>query len=267
MSQSLLDSFRGCLLGTTLTKNLKSETKTLLNWEIISQKIIIDLIENETISRETCQLIASQDNQLSSGEFILVILPLILFFHETETLLSEQLEKIEKNTNITQQIIEELLLFRQVMNLILKQQNNFLKNIFNLSQSLEKIERFLDHKTSLTELKGQFRQQTVLDSNYLLLSLYCFARTPDNFKLSILQAFQFNHPLILGITATLSGAYNGYSGIPVPWRLTINQENNHDLHDQQIVQLWAKWVGVDDSSKIIRPLETQVINLVRVNNR
>ncbi|MDJ0601670.1 MAG: ADP-ribosylglycohydrolase family protein [Crocosphaera sp.] len=262
MNQSLLDSFRGCLLAPILTKNIKTQTTTLSNWEIISQKIIINLIQNETISTETCQNIASQNPSISSGEFILGILPLILFFHETETLLAEQLEKIEKNHKITTEII----LFRQIINLILKQEEDLLKNICNLSQSLEKLQMFLEHQTPLTEIRRQFRQQTVLDSHYLLLSLYCFTRTPDNFKLSILQASQLNHPLILPITAALSGAYNGYSNIPISWRLSIKQENNYDLWEQQIAQLWAKWVGVGDPFKMLKPLETQVIHSVKVNN-
>ncbi|MDJ0843594.1 MAG: ADP-ribosylglycohydrolase family protein [Crocosphaera sp.] len=267
MSQSLLNRFRGTLFGVIIARKMSKGKETLINGEIINQKIIIDLIKYETISRETCQAIAATHSSMGSGEFILNILSLILFFHETEPLLSKQLEKINKQNDLKQEMIKDVLLFRQIINLIFKQENDCLKNIPDLDHSLEKLQIFLKDQTPLTELKRQFRQQTIIDNNYLLLSLYCFARTSDNFKLSILQAFQWNHPVILGITAVLSGAYNGYFSIPIPWRLNINQDNKYDPWEQQIVQLWAKWVGVDDLSKTIKPLDTQVIQSVKGNNR
>ncbi|MDJ0582624.1 ADP-ribosylglycohydrolase family protein [Crocosphaera sp.] len=267
MIQSLLNSFRGILLGPVIAKQIIAQKQTELNWEITNEKIIIDLIQKETISPETCQTIISKDEEIISGEFILKILPLILFFHETEYLLSEQLATISKHINLTEEVIQEVVLFRQIINLILENKENLLQNICNLSQSLEKVQNLLNNQTPLTEIKRQFREKKVLNSNYLLLSLYCFARTPDNFKLSILQASQFNHPLILGITAALSGGYNGYSGISIPWRLTMSLDNENNLREQQITQLWKKWVGVDDPFKIIRPVKNQVINPVKINNR
>ncbi|MDJ0658783.1 MAG: ADP-ribosylglycohydrolase family protein [Crocosphaera sp.] len=254
MSQSLLHRFRGTLLGVIIAQRMIEQKQTLLNWEITNQKISIDLIKNETISIETCEAIAPKDSSISSGGFILSILSLILFFHETETFLSEQLEKINQSNIIDKSIINDILLFRQIINSILKQEDDLIKNISNLSPSLEKLQIFLENQTPLTEIKQQFRQKTVLDNNYLLLALYCFSRTPNNFKLSILQAFQFNHPVILGITAAISGAYNGYYNIPIPWRFSINKQKSYDLWDQQISQLWAKWLGVDDPLKSIKSL-------------
>ncbi|EAZ89766.1 ADP-ribosylglycohydrolase family protein [Crocosphaera chwakensis] len=261
MNQSLSNSFRGSLLGLKVANLINSEKQTLLNWEIINQKVIIDLIKSETISRETCEKITfiCKKSSISSGEFILVILPLILFFHETEALLHEQLEKIKKYNNITQETIEDIMIFRKITNLILNQEKPPLNHLLTVSPLLKKVETFLDNQTTLTELKKQFRPQTALDSNYLLLSLYCFCRTTDNFKLSILQASQFNYPVILGITAVLSGAYNGYSGIPVSWRLNISLKDQENSLYQQISQLWAKWAGVDEPLKIIGSIETQVI--------
>ncbi|MGK7941968.1 MAG: ADP-ribosylglycohydrolase family protein [Crocosphaera sp.] len=262
MSQSLLNRFRGSLFGPIIATRIIEKKTTELNWQIINKKIIINLLNTETIAPETCEAIALQDENISSGELILRILPLILFFHETEYLLSEQIKNIEINQNI----INDIMLFRQITNLILNSNNESLKKILTLAPFLEEIQTFLDNHTSLTDLTKKFRQKTAIDNNYLLLSLYCFYRTPDNFKLSILQASQFNHPLILGITATVSGAYNGYSGIPIPWRLTISPEKDYNQLYQQISQLWAKWAGVNDPIKMIKPLETQVINSVKMNN-
>ena len=260
MSQSLLNNFRGILLGPVISQQIIGQKPPKLNWEISNEKIIIDLIQNETISPETCQTIMSKNEQITSGELILKVLPLIIFFHETEHLLSEQLETIKNHTNLNQQLIQNVVLFRQIINLIFEDKKDLLP-------SLEKVQTLLNNQTPLTELKRQFRQKTILDSNHLLLSLYCFAKTPDNFKLSILQASQFNHLPILAITAALSGAYNGYSGITIPWRLTMSLNNEDNSKEQQITKLWAKWAGVDDPLKTMRPIETQVINPVRINNR
>ncbi|MDJ0509800.1 MAG: ADP-ribosylglycohydrolase family protein [Crocosphaera sp.] len=267
MNQSLLNCCRGMLLGATISQEIINQKETVLNWQVINQKIIIDLINKETISSETCQAIASEDEQISSGEFILGILPLIFFFHETEYLFSEQLEKIERYMDINSQVIEEAMLFRRIIDLTFKGQDNLLKNIFNFSPPLEQIQTFLENHTSLTQLKKKFKQNNNLDQHYLRLSLYCFYRTPNNFKLSILQASQFNNPLILGITASLSGAYNGYNDIPIPWRFMITQKKDYERLYQQISQLWAKWAGVAQPLKMIIPLENQTINSVNMNNR
>ncbi len=269
MNPSLLNRFRGSLLGFKVANFISPEKQILLNWEIINQKIIIDLINNEKISRETCEAIPLilKDSSISPGEFTLIILPLILFFHETESLLYEQLETIKQYNDINPENIEKVMIFRKIINLILNKEKPLLSYLLTISPSLEKIETFLDNRMTLTELKKQFRQKTTLDSNYLLLSLYCFYRTPDNFKLSILQASQFNYPVILGITAAISGAYNGYYGIPVSWRLNISLKDQENLLYQQISQLWAKWAGVDEPLKIIGSIETQVINSLKVNNR
>ncbi|MEL4895489.1 ADP-ribosylglycohydrolase family protein [Crocosphaera sp. Alani8] len=267
MVQSLLNSFRGTLLGPSIASKLIHQKKTQLHWETVNQKIIIDLIQNETISEETSRVIISPNKSLIPGEIILKILPLILFFYETENLLCEQLKRIEKNSvNFNQKIIEEVILFRKIINLIIQRKNPLLENICKVSELTQNIHEILNRRTPLTEIKKQFQHKNVLESNYLLLSLYCFSRTPNNFKLSILQAKQFRDPVILGVTATISGAYNGYSGIPISWRLSmgLNQENN--LKDEYITQLWAKWVGVDNPSANICPLETQVIKPVKGGN-
>lgn len=266
MSQSLLNRFRGNLFGPIIATKIIEQKTTELNWKIINQKIIIDLINTEKISSKTCKSIISKDKKISSGELILRILPLILFFHETEYLLSEQLEKIARNNHINQNMIDDIMLFREIINLTLNSNTASLTNSLTHIPLIEEIQTFLDNHTSLTELKKKFRHTTALNNNYLILSLYCFYRTPDNFKLSILQASRFNNPLILSITATLSGAYNGYSGIPIPWRLTISSEKNYNQLYQQISQLWVKWAGVDDPLKMIRPLETEIINSARTNN-
>lgn len=262
MNQSLLNSFRGSLSGLKLVDFIHPKKQILFDSEIINQKIIIDLIKDETISKETTKTLSLifKDLYIHPGEFILGILPLILFFHETETLLHEQLEKIKVCNKITQETIEDVILFKEIINLILNKEKLLVNHFSAISPSLQKIETFLENQTTLTELKKQFRQKPDLDNNYLLLSLYCFCRTPDNLKLSILQASQFNHYLILGMTAVLSGAYNGYSGIPVSWRLNINLKDQENLCCQQISQLWAKWTGVDEPLKVVRPIETQVIN-------
>ncbi|ACB52586.1 hypothetical protein cce_3238 [Crocosphaera subtropica ATCC 51142] len=267
MNQSLLNSFQGCLFSPKIANFISHQKPILVNWEIINQKIIRDLIQTETISRETCQGITLNESPISSGKFVLNSLPLILFFYETETLLYEQLEKIKNHNDITQKTIQDVMVFRQIICLILNQPQQPLINHLTISPELTQLQAFLNHQTPLTEIKKQFREKTVLDSNYLLLSLYCFCRTPDNYKLSILQASQFNHPVILGITAVLSGAYNGYFGIPVSWRLNITTTNKDDSHYQQISQLWAKWVGVDQPLKILGSIQTQVVNSLEANNR
>ena len=66
MSQSLLNNFRGILLGPVISQQIIGQKPFKLNWEISNEKIIIDLIQNETISPETCQTIMSKNEQITS---------------------------------------------------------------------------------------------------------------------------------------------------------------------------------------------------------
>ncbi|MGB5771299.1 MAG: ADP-ribosylglycohydrolase family protein [Crocosphaera sp.] len=250
MNNSLLDRFKGALLGAIIADRINSPKTSSFNWQMMSQKLIINLIENENISPENWQGIAPEDLNINSGELILGILPLILFFQETEYLCYEQIKQFAKINNIRQETVDNIMLFRKIINLILTADNNkdapcqSLKDILKVSPSLQKIQTFLDNKIPLTEVQRHFRQQTILDINSLPLSLYCYCRTPDNFRLSILQASQINCSVITTLTGALSGAYNGFSGIPINWRLALTQEENHTLFLEQINQLWAKWTGV-----------------------
>ena len=132
-----------------------------------------------------------------------------------------------------------------------EQQYQGLYRLFQDYPFLEKIPIFLEKKTPLNEVKLFCRQQEEKDIKSLFLALYCYCRTPDNFRLSILQASQLNCSITTTITGTLSGTYNGFLGIPVNWRLALTQQADYDLWCQQINQLWAKWTGVEDEQKML----------------
>jgi hypothetical protein len=269
MNNSWLDRFKGAILGAMIADkvNYYKTSSSSFNWQIMSQKIIVNLIENENIDQENWEEINSEDLNINSGELILGILPLILFFHETEYLCYQQIKPLEKLKNITQKTVDDIILFRKIINSILIANNNdneqskSLKDILRAAPSLQKTQRLLDNKIPLTQVKQEFRKQKNFNINSLPLSLYCYCRTPDNFRLSILQADRINAPVITPLTGALSGAYNGYSGIPINWRLGINQQQNNHPLEQKISQLLAKWTGVAQYTERTTSIQKQGIIL------
>jgi hypothetical protein len=61
-------------------------------------------------------------------------------------------------------------------------------------------------------------------SNPALLALAAFLKTPDNYRLSLLQAAQtqVQPSVACAIVGALSGAYNGKAGLPLDWCLALS---------------------------------------------
>ncbi|MBD2102723.1 ADP-ribosylglycohydrolase family protein [Leptolyngbya sp. FACHB-261] len=74
----------------------------------------------------------------------------------------------------------------------------------------------------------------------IALAFYCFLSTPDDFSLSIRRAVRCGNPasILASLCGGLSGAYNGWTDVPVSWRLRYATEPVA-LADQ----LLATWAG------------------------
>ncbi len=75
----------------------------------------------------------------------------------------------------------------------------------------------------------------------IALAFYCFLSTPGDFALSVLRAVRCGEhaATLASLCGGLSGAYNGWTNIPVPWRVHYASEPVA-LADQ----LLAAWTGV-----------------------
>ncbi|MEA5510213.1 hypothetical protein VB715_10610 [Crocosphaera sp. UHCC 0190] len=255
ITYSLFSRFQGSLFGNLIGETLINRERSQFWWRIMSKKVMIKLIEKGEIMSEDWVVISPEKPSLSSGELILGILPLSLLFYDTPYQFQQQLNPLINLWDIPSETVKEIVFFNDLLGKILNEKlaKNTPVNLLEITDkvplswesSLQKIQEFLDKGTPLTEVNRYFRQQTSPEKTVIPLSLYCFNRTPNNFRLSVLQAVQTGCLLISTLTGTLSGAYNSVLGIPVPWRLAQQIDPDPPLSYQQIFTLWERWAGVD----------------------
>ncbi|MEM8778064.1 MAG: ADP-ribosylglycohydrolase family protein [Cyanobacteria bacterium P01_G01_bin.49] len=265
MNHSLLSRFQGSLFGSLIGPKIIPSEGSFFTWKTLSSTLILKLLENGEISQQDCQEIAGNIQDLKPGELILGTLPLILFFHQEPSLFWQQIDPLIYHGKIVPSTVEELRCGLEILRLIfsnnfqISEQVNLINHLAKISpplnQSLNQIQSYLAEGTPLTEVIKLFRQKTIEQPTIFPLSLYCFYRTPTDFRLSMTQAAQTSNPTICALTGAFSGAYNSYSGIPRNWHLALEQDQSLSLCYQQISRLWAMWAGVGNCALIEIALE------------
>ncbi|MEA5536200.1 hypothetical protein [Crocosphaera sp. XPORK-15E] len=255
INYSLFSRFQGGLLGNLIGETLINREKSQFWWRVMSEKVMMKLIEKGEITSEDWAVISPENPSLSSGELILGIFPLMLLFYDAPYQFQQQLEPLINLWNIPSETVKEIIFFYDLLGEILTEKltKNSPLNLLDIAAkvplswetSLQKIQEFLDKGTPLTEVSRYFRQKMSPEKTIIPLSLYCFSRTPNNFRLSVLQGIKTGYPLISTLTGTLSGAYNSVLGIPIAWRLAQQIDRDCPLSYQQIFTLWEIWAGVD----------------------
>ncbi|MGL5135173.1 MAG: ADP-ribosylglycohydrolase family protein, partial [Planktothrix sp.] len=205
-----------------------------------------------------------------------------LFFHDNLNALQqlranspEQLASVWDGVLVMAMAIAQILTpnpeLHQLIPNLLKQ----LPTETGLTAKLEQVQTLLEQKASLETAVRQLTQtpkppQRVLadfdPENWTALALgfYCFLSTPEDYGLTVLRSRQTQyHPEITAaISGALSGAYQGLIGIPVKWRLELQDpyicpstdaeiENNPlklNPTQEELLQLadnlFALWSGV-----------------------
>jgi hypothetical protein len=210
---------------------------------------------------------------------VIATLPLMLFFHENPCRLRQHLQQIaelwqpqELDTELETEV--ELFALSEAITFLLQPSPKLQQLIpqmltqippeTQLAQQLTQVSSFLQSGASLAAVSHCLMSASTLPqplNAHLAIAIYCFLSTPTAFSLSVRRAMSI-HPdsrLICGITAALSGAYNGLSSIPTPWKLKLRRQIQLDSVapeaseppipiDQHILnqstQLFQVWAGL-----------------------
>jgi ADP-ribosylglycohydrolase len=107
------------------------------------------------------------------------------------------------------------------------------------------------------------------------IALWSFLNTPDDFRLSVVQAARLRyHPqLTCALVGALSGAYNGLSGLPLDWRCALHRQAAPDsaltllwtvASEENLLQLAdqlvAGWAGLYDPAAVNTRANTSTVN-------
>ena len=229
---------------------------------VFLQEKIIDAPDNpRVITSEARQL----DKLLVYGSHVLSLLPLIIFYGDDLNSFQKIIGKcyLKSIGSIkADEIKQEILIWSYLVTSFLNNRSKPDKINFKLMRekvvshakssdsSIEKLVIALEAVREGTSLHQLIEKLSKSDNSWhmaIAISFYCFATTPDDFRLSVKRAAKVNLPMarwITTLTSTLSGAYNGMKGVPYQWR-TIAEENLAYREESQLAsKLFKAWLGI-----------------------
>ncbi|PZV27486.1 MAG: hypothetical protein DCF12_04195 [Snowella sp.] len=265
MNVSLLNRFQGCLYGSFLTPQTQDSDAIAVRNSILTE-IINTLGHSGNIALEKWQNLA----QTNPREFPVALIPTALFRHDYLTGFQDELGILSENQLISPDDALALLGWGQVLSSIVREKFPSQNKVEVCLSSLQAFTQGTVWEESLIGIKRAIQEGYSLErvvetlgssdfSSVIALSLYFFLDTPEHFDLTLKRAALIKHPLVLPFTGALAGAYHGFTGIPVAWRLTQPEP----MFPEHIRQFWGQWSGVlsenalPSSTAIASPLVIQ----------
>jgi hypothetical protein len=246
MNLSLLNRFQGCLYGSFLNPHVQ-HSKAIAARDSILTEIIDTLGHSGSISLEKWHDL-SQNNP---KKFPLALIPLSLFRHDYLTNFQDELAIFMENQLINPDDALALFTWGHLLSSIVREKFPSKNKVEFCFASLQAFPQGTVLEEYLIGIKQAIQEgyslqrvvQTLGSSNLssvIALSLYFFLDTPEHFELTLKRARLMNNSLILSFTGALAGAYHGFTGIPLAWRLTQTEP----AFSSQIPQFWSQWSGV-----------------------
>ena len=267
MRYLLQERFIGACLGSVIAERLPHRTKTSLKkledkqnfWLEIHQKVIIHMPLDLSQSLSWKDLNIKSGEKITISELALVVLPLILYYHDNFHQLEFSLHQSAQYWQIPSSDLDGIFWWSIAVSLILReklnpedllQQLTAISQKFHLalSQDLVSLKNLFDRGLSITEVIVELSLLANPHDLPFLLSLYCFYQTPEDFTLTIKQAMSVQqvNPDLLALTGFLSGAYNSRVGLPINWDKFCQNRDDYPKIWQLGSRLFALWSGVYD---------------------
>jgi|GEM_PF-6044114 len=262
-------SWWGAIVAQSLLNQLLSEPQARLHsqsWLIQRQKLATSILKQELSVGYLQKLIADLAlpiTNLQHNSSLLSLLPAIVFPANKSMLqLKNIVESNLKSANEPIQIAinqdalgwEYLLTSVLSCKLDLVAQKRVIRNVIEyrlgtsglLANKLGLVAREIENGSSLGSIVEQLSPLKGFTSTAIALAWYCFATTPQDFRLSIkrasLVATNFAW-LTIALTGTLSGAYNGMAEISAFGR-TEGENPQEQLERHLCEKLSQDWLGI-----------------------
>lgn len=260
MLYSLLARFQGALLGSAIAKIITcpSSDKSEPSLSSIQLCLLPVLLESGYLAEIDWREIYQKQRTSggwnwtpNSSELAVLTLPLSLLYHDSISRLEAQLSNFLNAWERQPESLPELLLWGQIISLALRgklQPSQLIPQLLAgntpLKPQLERVQRCLEREMPLAQAIADL-QQAPPQFQGMAAALFCFASTPEDFRLSTLRAAQVERQLagVAALTGSLAGTYNSVSGIPVPWRLAVQKKPALQEIPQQAKALLAAWSG------------------------
>lgn len=237
-------------------------------WLYAESLIQVGDLDLENLHRWVHQHTKTQLRSLSPAHTLVGIIPVSLFFHEDEARLRQKVLQAIEVGQPSLELQSGALAVAYAINQSLREQLDpaslIARTIAYLPQSseilvkqLEQVQRLLEQRASLDVALAQLlklQPPGALSISVLItLGFYCFLSTLEDYRLTVSRAARISHKssLVTILAGTLSGAYNGTTGIPLGYRLTLLRkafsQSRKSKTEADILQLAARllaaWSG------------------------
>jgi ADP-ribosylglycohydrolase len=263
MRHTLLSRWQGSLLGSSLGKVFRLEKgEQACIWQEMQEEGIEALAKTGEWTPEF------SDKKVSASEMILICLPLLLFFHDQPQELEKQLFTLAKQQNYSASSQSAMIAYATAMIWVLREQlseTSFFKDLEGISgETSYKILQTLQTYLENGETIKQIRRQLLSPCEEIWLALYCFVTTPEELLLTMRRTEKLTavNPLLFSLVGALSGAHNGVSVIPIPWRCQLRQDK--EKWKKKLDPLFATWSGSYEFAKISEPLKQSAIAPINI---
>ncbi len=271
------------LLSSTLTGEKLSASEprwghlVVLGTQSLVQRGELNLADWQQFRQRHAQGTADLET-LEASKMAIASLPIALFFHEDETKLYQNLERVgqwaaSEPSSILASFIISLAIAQALQNQFHPQRSipQMIAAITRLEtrlgrpiaeadhmailmQQLAQVQTLLEQQASLERARSQLCQplqatptpHELKQIQPIMAALYCCLATPSDWRLAVLRSLQMKTApaLVATLTGAVSGAANSLAGIPVEWRLILDQTNG-------ISTLKSLWQVVEFEAEVI----------------
>jgi hypothetical protein len=280
MLSSLKNKFQGCLMGAYLGAQLDEHSPHIDHiFNSICQ--LLHTIINEENTVDQISLFSENKLLANDQELALSILPLILISHDNLSELEQQIDLINEKIGISVMARENLKIWSKAIALMCQNQTtpeNLIEQILlnqknpetELMQQLHIVNQYQQKRKSLQDLLKELTKQKYSELSPIVLALYYFICTPEDFNLTIKRAkipSNYQNKNILGLTGALSGLHNSdYTSNK--WQLTKKDDKMTQEIEMLTEKLFIKWCGVYQiqENDIFNLTKVSPINLIQPRN-
>ena len=256
MRYTVLNRFQGALLGAAIGEILGANCSDLANrtdsspwltvqdwgfqplaassvgWGGLAVKQLRHLLQPELPLPNAAAL---PELEPSRSGLAIATLPIALFYHENPNQMQAQIRQAIAPWQASAESAIGVLLVGYTLSLILREQ-------FSPATLITDFIHYFDLPptdpliSSLSNLQADSSLQADLPlvptaHSPVFLALAAFLKTPDSYRLSLLQAAQsqVQPSVACAIVGTLSGAYNGKAGLPLDWYSALQRPRSPAL--------------------------------------
>ncbi|MGF1478377.1 MAG: hypothetical protein ACFB4I_02650 [Cyanophyceae cyanobacterium] len=253
MRYSLLSRFQGGFLGSQI--GLSNEP---FLWSQVGMATAESLIATQRLTFDWLHSeppLLQATHTASSSEAALATFPVCFYFHDSLSLLRNNLEAAAAVWLRPSASLEDLLTWGYTLALILREQLDPRLGPDVLRKGvLLQLGRYVGAHTLLEQLATSDGGESVKSPSgrsreaELTVALDCFLTTPEDFRLCVQRsASKSGSSLMLtrALAGSLAGTYNSLGGIPSRWRYLGAQRPATQNSLALAKRLFAAWSGVD----------------------